>query len=112
VNSVQLGEDIHYVSHGTPYMVDGTQMFRSACRAAKVTEIDRVDRKCIGIMVMNPTGLLFHSLAAGGCLRDELPPLDKIVLGERSTYRGGTWHGANGCVDSGYSGNRYGEAIA
>lgn len=58
-----VGRVVHYVAHGTPIREDGTQMFPAACRAATVTEVDG-DK--VGLAVLNPTGMFFHSLAAGG----------------------------------------------
>lgn len=70
-----VSRDVHYVARGS---ADG--MFPSACRAAKVTEVDAQDVSRVGLCVLNPTGLFFHSLADGGCRQDE----DSKV--------GGTWH--------------------
>ncbi len=57
-----VGRDVHYVSYGTP----GGE-FPSVCRAAKVTEVDAADPDRIGVAVVNPTGMFFHPLVAGGC---------------------------------------------
>lgn len=77
---VDVGRRVHYVAHGTPIREDGTQAFPPACRAAIITEVDGESYR-VGLMVANPTGLFFHSLASGGC-----EPADpgKMV--------GGTWH--------------------
>lgn len=72
-----VSRDVHYVSHGTPVRDDGTQAFPKACRAAKVTE---VDGETVGLVVLNPTGFFFHSLADGGCEHDE------------DGHKPGTWH--------------------
>jgi hypothetical protein len=77
---VKVGEIVHYVSHGTPVRADGTQAFTAKCRAAIISEID-LDSVAIGLVVLNPTGQFFHSLASGGCLRERA---------DRMT--GGTWH--------------------
>lgn len=75
-----ISRDVHYVARGS---ADGT--FPKVCRAAKVTEVavrvgeDAQNR--VGLMVMNPTGLFFHSLAAGGCEYDG-----------SEDPAGGTWH--------------------
>lgn len=74
-----VGRVVHYVSHGTPVREDGTQAYPSVCRAATVTE---VDGERVGVAVTNPTGMFFHSLAAGGC--DYASPDNELV--------GGTWH--------------------
>ena len=77
-----VGRVVHYVARGS---ADGR--FPSVCRAADVTEVvdpktmpgDITDER-VGLMVKNPTGLFFHSLADGGCLHDE------------AGKAGGTWH--------------------
>ncbi|HYS41961.1 MAG TPA: hypothetical protein VEO01_40605 [Pseudonocardiaceae bacterium] len=79
-----VGRVVHYVSHGSPVRPDGTQAFTSVCRAADVTEVADPNfgegETRVGLMVKNPTGLFFHSLADGGCEHDE------------DTKAGGTWH--------------------
>lgn len=78
-----VGRVVHYLSHGTPIREDGSQAFETACRAATVTEVDPENPDRIGIAVINPTGMFFHPLAAGGCLyRDSGTDADS----------GGTWH--------------------
>lgn len=70
---------VHYVCHGTP----GGE-YESVCRAATVTEVDADDSNRVGLAVLNPTGLFFHSLADGGCAYDD---------GSDGFHRvGGTWH--------------------
>jgi hypothetical protein len=76
-----VGRVVHYVSYGTP----GGE-YPKACRAADVTEVDEKagvtpDETRVGLMVKNPTGLFFHSLAAGGCAYDG-----------SEDPAGGTWH--------------------
>ncbi len=61
-----ISRAVHYVARGS---LDG--VFPPACRAATVTEVDPEDSEHIGVMVANPTGLFFHSLAAGGIYHDE-----------------------------------------
>lgn len=75
-----VGRAVHYVSHGTPIQPDGSQAFRSVCRAATVTEVDQEDPARVGLMVANPSGLFFHALVDGGCVLDE------------SGHAGGSWH--------------------
>lgn len=75
------GRIVHYVSHGTPLREDGTQAFAPACRAATVTEVDPEDPTRIGVAVLNPGGLFFHPLSAGGTLH---APADARA--------GGSWH--------------------
>jgi hypothetical protein len=75
---------VHYVSHGTPIRPDGTQAFSARCRAAIITEVDPDDSRRVGLMVANPTGLFFRSLAEGGCHYDN--------GGADREWKGGTWH--------------------
>lgn len=73
-----VGRVVHYVSYGTP----GGE-YPKACRAADVTEVpEAMDaRSVVGLMVKNPTGMFFHSLADGGCAYDG-----------SEDPAGGTWH--------------------
>lgn len=70
-----VGRVVHYVARGS---ADGR--FPSACRAADITEVDSENDQIVGLMVKNPTGLFFHSLADGGVQLDE------------ESKSGGTWH--------------------
>jgi hypothetical protein len=70
-----VGRVVHYRSYGTP----GGE-YPAVCRAADITEVDPADPNHVGLMVKNPTGLFFHSLAEGGCHLDE------------EAVQGGTWH--------------------
>lgn len=72
-----VGRIVHYVSHGSPVLAGGYQMYTSQCRAAIVTE---VTGDGVGLCVLNPTGQFFRSLADGGCAHDE------------DEKAGGTWH--------------------
>jgi hypothetical protein len=87
---------VHYVSHGTPLLPDGTQAFPSICRAAMVTE---VTGDTAGLMVVNPAGQFFNQGVAydGGTFTgperqaqagEPLPPVTCADL----TFEGGTWH--------------------
>jgi hypothetical protein len=73
-----VGRMVHYVSHGTPPRSDGSQAFTSQCRAATVTEVG--ENHIVGLMVANPTGLFFHSLADGG------------VHHQENEHASGSWH--------------------
>lgn len=92
-----VGRIVHYVSEGSPVRPDGTQKYRSVCRAATVTEVgawitDSIaldpdgttrtltqhwDPEACALQVSNPTGLFFHT----ACEHDESEP-----------GTGGTWH--------------------
>ncbi|WNI31496.1 hypothetical protein [Streptomyces sp. ITFR-6] len=76
-----VGRTVHYVSHGTPLRSDGSQVFPPTCRSATVTEVDPEDPGRVGLCVMNPTGLFFHPLDAGGSVHDDT-----------GAQLGGTWH--------------------
>jgi hypothetical protein len=110
---VAITDLVHYRSYGTP----GGE-FAPACRAAVVTEVGawitvatekpesfsksegRPIRfaeqwffdDAVSLHVLNPTGDFLHV-----CRHDGLPPRDKILTGERSELRGGTWHHADEC---------------
>jgi hypothetical protein len=93
----RVGDDVHYVSHGSPVLADGTQVHTSACRAAKVTKAWSADM--VSLFVMNPTGT-FHDSSVrydsgtfAGPAREALPgaPLPLITCDDL-TFEGGTWH--------------------
>lgn len=82
-----IGRNIHYVSHGSPILPDGSQTYPSVCRAAVVTEVGDGGR--VGVAVLNPAGVFFHSLADGGCAYDAWgggAPLSG------AQPQGGSWH--------------------
>lgn len=60
---------VHYVSHGTPPRADGSQAFRSVCRAAIVAEVNGPGARAsygipgVTLCVLNPTGLFFQTVA-------------------------------------------------
>lgn len=85
-----VGRIVHYVSHGTPVRADGSQAFASQCRAAIITEVGDGNR--VGLTAINPTGLFFHPLAAGGCDLDDRDNEIYTAGTERRPYHGGTWH--------------------
>jgi len=82
-----VARTVHYVSHGTPVRADGTQAFTAKCRAATITEVG--EDGTVGLMVANPTGLFFHSLADGGCPYDEW---DSTTALDGALPQGGSWH--------------------
>jgi hypothetical protein len=69
-----VGRVVHYLSHGSPVLPDGTQHYKPECRAAIVTAIGDIGR--VGLAVLNPTGLFFDQ----ACPQDE------------GLCCGGTWH--------------------
>lgn len=90
----RVGDVVHYVSYGTP----GNE-YRPACRAAVVTEVSSwvesaTDQPSVGLCVLNPTGVFFRTLDAGGCSYhpgDVGHDVSGAEVTERS-YPGGTWH--------------------
>jgi hypothetical protein len=69
-----VGRIVHYVSHGTPPKLDGSQAYPSTCRAAVVTEV--ADNDVVGLAVLNPEGMFFN--------RD--------VHHQEDDHAGGSWH--------------------
>ena len=53
-----VGRVVHYVSYGSPIKPDGSQKFKSLCRAATITIIN--DDDTVGLAVLNPTGFFFN----------------------------------------------------
>lgn len=70
-----INRAVHYVSYGSP----GGE-FTPQCRAATITEVAPGQDEPVGLCVLNPTGMYFLPLDAGGCKHDE------------TTKAGGTWH--------------------
>lgn len=58
--SPALARMVHYRSHGTPVLADGTQTFPARCRAAVITEVESDQDRIVSLCVMNPTGFFFN----------------------------------------------------
>lgn len=71
-----VGRIVHYVSHGSPVLPDGSQTYTAQCRAAIITE---VGENAVGLCVLNPSGVFLRTLAEGGCRHDD-------------AQAGGSWH--------------------
>lgn len=71
--SPAVGRVAHYIS----YVGTRRGEYQSQCRAAIITEVG--NDGLVGLAVLNPTGLFFHSLADGGCDYSH-------------EKQGGTWH--------------------
>lgn len=71
-----VGRIVHYVSHGSPVLENGTQRYTSECRAAIVTEVGMGTG--VRLAVLNPEGMFFTG-----------PIPEYPAAGER---KGGTWH--------------------
>lgn len=105
-----VGRVVHYVARGS---ADGA--FPPACRAATVTEVveevtvirdgtgavvgTRPGKATVGLAVLNPTGLFFHPVTAGGADFDPGEPCatcaedaDKGGLCDPRHYEPGSWH--------------------
>lgn len=86
-----VGRDVHYVSRGS---ADG--VYPAVCRAAKITEVG--EDKRVGIVVFNPDGLYFNSLAKDGGVvyddREDPPGLPQgwVTLDGPPPGAPGTWH--------------------
>lgn len=89
MNRPHIGNIVHYVSYGTP----GGE-YRSVCRAAIVTEVDKTDAgegtlanmngpEEVTLCVLNPEGLFFKANR-------------RHSEGQRT---GGTWHYFDDCED-------------
>ena len=107
----RVGDKAHYVSHGSPVREDGTQAYRSECRAAIVTEVPPVlhgdvangsgGRWEASLFVINPEGTFFKQGLRcdpgtfAGPEREAMPgePLPQITCDDL-TFEGGTWHQA------------------
>ena len=98
----KVGEIVHYVSHGTPRRDDGSQAYRSECRAAVVTQVGLI-RDRVGLCVLNPSGQFFNEWndhdpgTFVGPAREAAPgePLPEIGCHELD-FAGGTWHRPQG----------------
>ncbi|MEU1496979.1 hypothetical protein [Streptomyces sp. NPDC005732] len=78
-----VGRIVHYVSHGSPVLPDGSQTYPSQCRAAIVTATDlnpddtpEPGQVFVGLAVLNPEGMFFNS----------------CVLQDEQDHHGGSWH--------------------
>lgn len=76
---IEIGMSVHYRSHGSAPQLDGTQVHRSRCRAAIVT--DQLSDYLLSLCVINPSGIFFDD-----CRYDV-------------NMAGGTWHLANGGIN-------------
>jgi len=73
-----VGRIVHYLSHGSPVLPDGSQKYKPECRAAVVTQniLGFMDTPLVGMAVLNPTGMFFEY----GCPEDPTAAM------------GGSWH--------------------
>jgi len=70
-----VGRIVHYVSYGTPLRPDGSQAFKSKCRAAIIAEVIDIGGPYVNtedlpiepvvLVVLNPTGLFFNEAEHG-----------------------------------------------
>jgi hypothetical protein len=86
-----VGRIVHYVSHGSPVLADGSQAYTSECRAAVITEVPEgvASPQTLGLCVLNPTGQFFsRSIPQDDGYEMPLPS----GLCDGHGRRGGTWH--------------------
>ncbi len=80
-----VGRIAHYVSHGSPVRPDGSQEFKSECRAAVITGVK--NDTTVDLFVMNPTGVFLNQdcyyVGEGGGPNNEAGP---------GNWPGGSWH--------------------
>jgi hypothetical protein len=99
---------VHYVSHGSPVRADGSQAFKSVCRAAVVAEVsgehksrDGVLTPLVTLCVLNPSGIFFQpgmqydpgtftGPEREACAGEPLP----LITCDDLTFQPGTWHWA------------------
>ena len=79
-----VGRVVHYVSHGSPVRLDGTQAYLPACRAAIVTGLPPQDSlrssgdiPVVSLAVLNQTGMFFN---------------ENTAYCDEGVMAGGTWH--------------------
>lgn len=86
----RIGDTIHYTSHGTPLLADGTRAYHPQCRAAIVTALGDPN---IALAILNPTGMFFDTDVPA----DNAPIIEvrdaagKVCISE-GQYTPGTWH--------------------
>lgn len=79
---------VHYVSHGSPVLPDGTQRYSKQCRAAVVTAAGE-HPNLASLAVLNPTGMFFDVDVE----RDDGDPLStNAALCDGRDHLGGSWH--------------------
>lgn len=76
-----VGRIVHYVSHGSPVLADGTQRYTSVRRAAIITAVPSTldDQAHISLAVFQPEGMYFNQA---------VPYAEPDGTG----LVGGTWH--------------------
>ena len=82
-----VGRIVHYVSHGSPVLPDGSQKYAPQVRAAIVTAVTHSEGPsgevvtAVSLAVLNPTGLFFDPAVP---YAEPSTPNEPIV--------GGSWH--------------------
>lgn len=55
-----IGRNVHYTSHGSPVLPDGTQKYKPLTRAAIITDVPTdASVLVVGLCILNPTGMFF-----------------------------------------------------
>lgn len=74
-----IGAQVHYRSHGSPLLSDGSQVHPPKCRPADVVEI--LGGELCTLLVKNPNGIYFDECRHDETRWKDAPP-----------GQGGTWH--------------------
>lgn len=67
MNTPSVGRIVHYVSHGSPVLPDGSQKYAPQTRAAIITAVTLSEGPSdevvttVSLAVLNPTGLFFDA---------------------------------------------------
>lgn len=59
-----VGRIVHYHSHGSPTLADGTQKYPSVVRAAIITQVH--NNQTLDLCILNPTGMFFNQKVCFG----------------------------------------------
>jgi len=76
---LSIGDRVHYRSHGSPILDDGTQTYPPKCRAAIVSDL--LGDNIASLFVINPSGVFFDDCRNDETRHSDAPP-----------GQGGTWH--------------------
>lgn len=83
----RIGDTVHYTSHGTPLLADGTRAYHPHCRAAIVTAHGDPH---IALAILNPTGMFFDTDVPAD---PEMEAAENLPGAPPHTiYTPGTWH--------------------
>lgn len=86
---------VHYVSHGSPALPDGTQEYASECRAAMVTLVHDDELDLVALTVFGVNGVFQPQAVAldeGLADHQRVPGDGRSVLCTGRAHGRGTWH--------------------